>query len=131
MRYQLELTDKAQWALRTLPTRLGKDVLAIILDQQAEPRPPDSQALVNPGENPNVGPTSSRSAGFLSWYSRQTESGRDWVGLRRIQVDGWRIIYQEKDDRVITTSHNAPCYSNMAYWRPLDASADLGRSKKP
>ncbi len=62
-------------ALRTLPTRLSKDVLEIILDLQEEPRPPDSKAL-----------------------------GRELAGLRRIQIDGWRIIYQVKGDRVIVVA---------------------------
>ena len=87
MRYQLELTDKAQVALRLLPARLSKDVLEIILDLQEEPRPPDSKAL-----------------------------GRELAGLRRIQVDGWRIIYQVKNDKVIIVAvkpRTADTYTNL------------------
>lgn len=87
MRYRLELTDKAQRALRTLPARLSKDVLEIILDLLNDPEPADSNPL-----------------------------GRELQGLHRIRTDGWRIIYQVKSDRVIIVSlkpRTADTYTNL------------------
>lgn len=76
MQYRLKITRSAYRAIRQAPSRLRNEVMEIIRDLRDNPRPEDSKGL---------------------------QPGRELHGLRAIRVDGWRIVYQVKDDDLIVT----------------------------
>ncbi|MBV7334645.1 type II toxin-antitoxin system RelE/ParE family toxin [Chloroflexi bacterium TSY] len=73
MRYQLEWPKHIRRLLRSLPTRLRREIVEVIQDLCEDPRPVDSEPLF-----------------------------RELTGLYRIRVDGWRVIYSiDEEDKVV------------------------------
>lgn len=71
--YRLELEDKAARNLREMPGRIRQDAAQLILDLRYDPHLPESVSL-----------------------------GREYGDLRRIKLDGWRILYKVyARDRVV------------------------------
>ena len=87
--YRLDFMPGVQRTLRDLPDRLRQGISEILLDLRDEPQPPDSQPL-----------------------------DRELLGLYRIRVDGWRIIYAiDADAQVVRVEsirpRNAQTYLNL------------------
>ena len=87
--YRLELEEKAARNLRAMPGRLQQEAAQIILDLRYAPQPPESGSL-----------------------------GREYGDLRRIKLDGWRILYKvyarDRVVKVISVEKRGPeTYQNI------------------
>lgn len=72
-RYRLEWRQQTRRKLRDLSPALRREIVALILSLQEDPYAPDSEPLE-----------------------------RDLSHLRKIKINGWRIIYQVKEaDQVV------------------------------
>jgi mRNA-degrading endonuclease RelE of RelBE toxin-antitoxin system len=82
--YQLSWRPQLRRKLRDMPVSLRGEIAAIILSLKEDPYPPTSAPL-----------------------------RRDLSQLRKIPVDGWRIIYQVKDaDRIVVIREIRPRDAN-------------------
>ena len=87
MRYRLKITQTAHRAIRQAPAGLSREAMEIVTDLRADPRPDYSKPLQ-----------------------------RELEGLRTIRVDGWRIVYQVKEETVTVLAfkrRNPDTYLNM------------------
>lgn len=78
--YQLNWRPQLRRKLRDIPSALRSEIAAIILGLKDDPYPPNSAALQ-----------------------------RELAHLRKIRVDGWRILYQVKEaDRIVVIREIRP-----------------------